>query len=144
MKALHCELFFTASSSYREGDVRLEGGPHNWEGRVEIYSTGTWTTISDPDWTDEDALVVCRQLYHSIYNSMMLNPISTLITLLLTTLHEIFAILPMKNTTETLKPTFTLYMYSLFLRFCYSLLWFIWHWEFGFFLIFISEKVSWI
>ena len=87
MKDLYYELFFTASSSYREGDVRLEGGSHNWEGRVEIFLTGTWSTISDPDWTNEDALVVCRQLDHSIYNSMMFFPLSTLITVLLTTLH---------------------------------------------------------
>ena len=37
----------SASGSYREGDVRLVGGAYNWEGRVEIFWSGSWGTISD-------------------------------------------------------------------------------------------------
>ena len=38
------------------------GGPHNWEGRVEIFWNGTWGTISDTDWGTSEAQVVCKQL----------------------------------------------------------------------------------
>ncbi|CAI8023577.1 Neurotrypsin, partial [Geodia barretti] len=51
---------------YREGDIRLVGGPHNWEGRVEIFWNGTWGTISDSQWTNEDASVIRRQLQHML------------------------------------------------------------------------------
>ena len=58
--------FFTlVGGSYREGDIRLVGGAHNWEGRVEIFWSDKWGTISDSSWTDDDARVVCRQLQHS-------------------------------------------------------------------------------
>ena len=46
----------------RDGDVRLVGGSYQWEGRVEIYMSGVWGTITDSDWTDDDARVVCRKL----------------------------------------------------------------------------------
>ena len=55
----------SASGSYREGDVRLVGGAFNWEGRVEIFLSGSWGTISDSSWTKNDANVICRQLQHS-------------------------------------------------------------------------------
>ena len=55
----------SASGSYREGDVRLVGGAFNWEGRVEIFLSGSWGTISDSSWTNNDANVICRQLQHS-------------------------------------------------------------------------------
>ena len=48
--------------SYREGDLRLVGGPYNWEGRVEVFLSGTWSTIRDTSWTNADATVVCNQL----------------------------------------------------------------------------------
>ena len=56
---------FSADGAYREGDLRLVGGPHNWEGRVEIYWNGTWGSISDSSWSSTDAKVVCSQLQHS-------------------------------------------------------------------------------
>ena len=60
------DLFsFSADEAYREGDIRLVGGSYNWEGRVEIYWTGTWGTISDASWSNSEAEVVCRQLRHS-------------------------------------------------------------------------------
>ena len=61
-------MFFTADEAYREGDIRLVGGSYNWEGRVEIYWSGTWGAISDSSWTADDASVACKQLRHSSVN----------------------------------------------------------------------------
>ena len=46
------------------GDIRLVGGSYQWEGRVEIFISGTWGTITDSEWTNNDAQVVCRKLGH--------------------------------------------------------------------------------
>ncbi|XP_022097501.1 uncharacterized protein LOC110982977 isoform X2 [Acanthaster planci] len=42
--------------------VRLVNGSTPYEGRVELYHRCFWGTVSDPDWTIEDANVICRQL----------------------------------------------------------------------------------
>ena len=60
--AYHNISFFTADEVYKEGDIRLVGGSYYWEGRVEIYWSGTWGAISDSSWTATEANVVCRQL----------------------------------------------------------------------------------
>ena len=62
---------FSVEGSYREGNIGLVGGPHNWEGRMEIFWNGTWGAISDSQWTVNDARVVCRQLQHAAGSGMI-------------------------------------------------------------------------
>ena len=45
-----------------DGDIRLEDGPSNIEGRVEICYNGVWGTVCDHHWDNRDAIVVCRKL----------------------------------------------------------------------------------
>ena len=60
------------AAQFEDGDLRLVGGSYQWEGRVEIFTAGSWGTITDSDWTSEDAQAVCRMMgyfrpgeYHS-------------------------------------------------------------------------------
>ena len=53
-----------ADAQYQYGDIRLVGGSYQWEGRVETFISGTWGTITDSEWTNNDAQVVCRKLGH--------------------------------------------------------------------------------
>ena len=60
-KCFSC-LLLSVDENYQPGDIRLVGGQHSWEGRVEILWNGEWGTISAVEWDTEEAEVVCRQL----------------------------------------------------------------------------------
>ncbi|XP_047659782.1 scavenger receptor cysteine-rich type 1 protein M130-like, partial [Tachysurus fulvidraco] len=41
---------------------RLSAGPHRCSGRVEVFHGGSWPTVCDADFDQQDAEVVCREL----------------------------------------------------------------------------------
>ena len=58
---------YVEASWYQDGDVRLVGGSYQWEGRVEVFKSGlwgSWGTITDTQWSRNEAQVLCRTLGH--------------------------------------------------------------------------------
>ena len=64
-------LFNRNTMLFLNADVRLSGGRHEAEGRVEVQVDGSqWESVCFDQWGDEEAHVVCRQLgYQGIYLS---------------------------------------------------------------------------
>ena len=48
--------------SCEDGEVRLQRGTDNSNGRVEVCQFGTWGAVCNDEWDDNDARVVCGQL----------------------------------------------------------------------------------
>jgi hypothetical protein len=51
-----------------DGDVRLEDGVREYEGRIEVCYDGEWGAVCDDGINDSVAEVVCRQLGFSLHN----------------------------------------------------------------------------
>ena len=67
-------ISFWLGEDIKEGDIRLVGGNNLWQGRVEIFLSGVWGTVSDFYGTSSTAAeVVCRQLGYNIYRQLYLN-----------------------------------------------------------------------
>ncbi len=48
---LTCQQFFIS--------VRLVGGRHSCEGRIELFDNGQWSTVCDTNWSAKEAKVAC-------------------------------------------------------------------------------------
>ena len=65
VSALHLSIIFLTSVTCTTGDIRLQGGSNDQEGRVEICLNGVWGTVCDDLFNFTDASVACRQLGYS-------------------------------------------------------------------------------
>ena len=59
------------TSNCTTGDVRLQDGTIENEGRVEVCVNGVWGSVCDYGWSTIDANVVCNQLGYSIYGKLV-------------------------------------------------------------------------
>jgi hypothetical protein len=46
--------------------VRLFGGSGDWDGTLEINYEGSWRTVCDPDFGQNEARVVCNMLGYNL------------------------------------------------------------------------------
>ena len=59
--------FYSQIGTCTDGKVRLSGSNYAHVGVVEVCTNGTWVTICDENWDDDDAAVTCHQLGYSSY-----------------------------------------------------------------------------
>ena len=45
-----------------DGDLRLEGGLSEYEGRLEVCNDESWGTVCDDGWVQSASQVACRQM----------------------------------------------------------------------------------
>ena len=69
-QGLHSYNEYSIGGKIKEGDIRLVGSGNSWEGRVEIFLSGVWGSVSDDGAGTTDARVVCRQLGYSSYSKI--------------------------------------------------------------------------
>ena len=70
-KSAHSLNFLVLGDEVKEGDIRLVGGQYLWEGRVEVFLSGVWGTISHDGAGTTDARIVCRQLGYNTYSKIL-------------------------------------------------------------------------
>ena len=60
---MHDTVCYVSGNDTKEWDIRLVGGRVLWVGRVEVFLSGEWGTVSDDYYSGtQNAKVVCRQL----------------------------------------------------------------------------------
>ncbi|XP_071950900.1 scavenger receptor cysteine-rich domain superfamily protein-like [Antedon mediterranea] len=57
-----CQEVYLTCNKRNNLPLRLVGGKHPLEGRVEIFYKGQWGTVCDDEWGKAEAVVGCRQL----------------------------------------------------------------------------------
>ena len=55
-------MLLVTEQQCNHGSIRLVGGDTEYEGRVELCSGGSWTSICPAGWDSNEAHVVCEQL----------------------------------------------------------------------------------
>ena len=56
-----------------DGDVRLEGGDREHEGRIDVCYNGSWATLCGDRIDDFVAEVTCRQLGYSLHSESIVS-----------------------------------------------------------------------
>ena len=59
---LFCKYVFNVLDDCHDGEVRLQNGTADSNGRVEVCMEGVWGAVCSDLWDDDDASIVCLQL----------------------------------------------------------------------------------
>ena len=59
----------TIGNNCSTGEVRLQEGSNEYEGRAEVCINGVWGSICDNGWNKSDANAFCGQLGYSSYGT---------------------------------------------------------------------------
>lgn len=59
--------YYTGDDDDKNGQIRLVGSGVSWVGRVELFLSGEWGTMSDDASSHDNAIVICRQLGYALY-----------------------------------------------------------------------------